>query len=325
MSQYKLVSLGIVVEDKPPGSEIIHVSPIEMLYDQGSGAIKEQKQDLKGGIPSTEPVDFETEHEAKSYTRAAWRNIGNSNRITPPDVCQNEKVVLYQYGETDEFYWDTIGRAPGLRGKEDVVYLFSNQEGGARGAETDLETSYFLRVNTRDKFVHLHTSDNDQEPVTFDLKIDTKEGTWEIIDGNGNFLKMDAVNSVLNIFTNEKIEMESKVIIERSEQHFIETEEYTNTATSWVKVDTPIATFTKDVVIDHDLTVKHNSTTNNNSTTKGNSKTGGDHHVGGNLSYGGSLNNGSGPGAPGASINGPVNVKGDITATGNVHGSNINR
>ena len=43
MSELKLYSLGIVIEDKPVGSDFVMVSPVEVLNIQQSGLIKEQK------------------------------------------------------------------------------------------------------------------------------------------------------------------------------------------------------------------------------------------------------------------------------------------
>lgn len=207
-SNLKLYSLGIVVETKPAGVDYILVSPIEELNIQSAGSIKDYKKDYKGNQKELESTNFKTEHEAKNYIRAKWLPFGHSNRISAPDVAANETVVLFKFGDVDEIYWTTLFREPELRRLEDVLYAYSNQPKGM--VAFDKESSYWAQFSTRDKFVHLHTSMNDKEHTTYDIKIDTKTGTLEVKDGKKNSILLHSPTNTLTINTENAVNVNAK-------------------------------------------------------------------------------------------------------------------
>jgi hypothetical protein len=206
-SGFKPYSLGIVVETKPRGTDYILVSPIEELNIQPQGSIKEYKKDFKGDQQDLESTSFKTEHESKNYIRAKWMPHSESNRTSAPDVVANETVMLYKFGDVDEYYWHDVMREPELRRLEDVLYSYSNQKAGQ--VPFDKETSYWIRYNTKDKYIHLHTSKNDGEPFIYDIKIDTKAGNIEIKDDVGNFIKFDSAADTLTGNFNKDINLKA--------------------------------------------------------------------------------------------------------------------
>lgn len=204
-SNLKPYSLGIVVETKPRGTDYILVSPIEELNIQSEGSIKDHTKDFKGEQSDLESTSFKTEHESKNYIRAKWLPYGESNRTTAPDVVANETVMLYKFGDVDEYYWFDVMREPELRRLEDVLYSYSNQKSGQ--APFDKDSSYWVRYNTKDKYIHLHTSKNDGEPFTYDVLIDTKTGIVTIKDDVGNLIQLDSSADTANIITNKDINL----------------------------------------------------------------------------------------------------------------------
>lgn len=206
-SNLKPYSLGIVVETKPRNVDYILVSPIESLNVQPQGSIKEYNKDFKGEQADLESTSFKTEHESKNYIRAKWMPYGESNRTTAPDVVANETVMLYKFGDVDEYYWFDVMREPELRRLEDVLYSYSNQKSGQ--TPYDKDTSYWIRYNTKDKYIHLHTSNNDGEPFIYDIKIDTKSGNIEIKDDVGNFIKFDSAADTLTANLNKDINLKA--------------------------------------------------------------------------------------------------------------------
>lgn len=206
----KLYSLGIVVETKPPGTDYVLVSPIEDLNIQEPGKIFEHKKEYKGEKKELESKQFKTEHESKNYLRAKWIPFGHSNRISAPDVVANETILLFKYENIDEYYWTTIFREPELRRLEDVIYAYSNMRKGI--TEFDSGTSYWVRVSTKDKFVHVHTAANDGEVCEYDAKFDTKAGTFELKDSLGNFIKLDSPGGLWHIKANKEIILEAPKI-----------------------------------------------------------------------------------------------------------------
>lgn len=197
-SNLRLYSLGIVVEDKPIGSDFIMVTPIEILNIQPSGSIKESTTKFEGTLKNSNGKNFITEINSTNYIKAKWISLGNSNRITAPDVVKNETIILFKFGDIDEYYWTTIFREVELRRQETVLYGFSNLKSGI--SAFDKSTSYWLEVDTRKKFIKIHTAMNDGEYTEYDIQIDTKQGTFLLTDKKGNrfFLESQKDKFIIN-------------------------------------------------------------------------------------------------------------------------------
>jgi hypothetical protein len=209
-SKLKLYSLGVVVETKPNGTDLILVSPIEVLNIQEPGFIHEYQSRYQGNLPDVFDKGLDTELKSSDYIRAKWIAFGHSNRITAPDVVAGETVIIFRFGEVDEYYWTTIFREPSLRRQEDVVYAYSNLKNGTE--EFDAKTSYWTQINTKKKFVHLHTANNDNEFTTYDVQIDTKNGRFVIYDGVGNYVNLDSKKGSIEINAINEIKIKAPTI-----------------------------------------------------------------------------------------------------------------
>ena len=178
MSQLKPYSLGIVVIDKPETSDVIQVFPSEQLpFAEGNLTTNKRMQ-----------------------ISASWIRMGGSNRFTSPDVYKGETVQIYRYADTDEYFWDDTMREPSLRKKERVIHAVSNIPD--KGGTQTLDKSYYVEISTKDKRVHLHTSDNDGELCTYDLIIDTSKGNLTLLDGMGNIITLDSKPGNINFKIN---------------------------------------------------------------------------------------------------------------------------
>jgi len=210
-SKLKLYSLGIVIENKQEGSDVIKVSPIEELNIQTPGLIKDFNKEYEGNKKELGPTNFKTEHEAKNYLLAKWLPFGHSNRNTAPDVVANETVILFKYANVDEYFWTTLFREPELRRQETVEYAFSNIPSGIKAFNKN--TSYWLEVSTRHKYIHLHTSKNDGEKVTYDIIIDTKGGSITIKDDRKNSITLNSVGDTITINTGNEVTINAKNVV----------------------------------------------------------------------------------------------------------------
>jgi len=143
--------------------------------------------------------------------RAKWLSIESSNRITAPDVVEGETVLLFKYDKIDEYYWITIFREPTLRRLEEVVYAYSNLKDGL--TKFDRNSSYWIEYNTKKKFIHLHTSDNDNEASRYDIKINTKYGIVTIIDKQKNEIRLNSPTGELDVNINNKVQVKSGTIV----------------------------------------------------------------------------------------------------------------
>jgi len=209
-SQFKLYSLGIVVEDKARDSDYIKVYPTEMLpFNQGP--IKDQKAKVESEVPDSSGVARKTDTKMDSTLVCKWLPGDSSNRMTSPDVCANETVLIYRFADTDEYYWRTIFREPSIRRLETVYYVFGNLKEPLK--EFNKDTSYWFMVSTHDKIVQLHTSKCDKdpkEPYIYDLTLDTGRGILTITDDIKNTITLNSKDGVLKITTNKQVVVETK-------------------------------------------------------------------------------------------------------------------
>lgn len=214
---YRFYSFGIVIEDKTDNDEdYIKATPIEELQ-LVKGKLKDIKFDYT--VSGVDHKGVVKNHTASgvSYIVAKWAPFENNNRVTAPNVCEGETVILLKYANTDDIYWTEFFREPGIRRLEHVVYAFSDLK--EKGSAYNDDTSYWVKYSTRDKYVHLHTSNNDEEPVGYDFKFDTLNGTFELSDTNKNYVKLDSVNGDLSIKTNRSIELNSPQIRINGEEY----------------------------------------------------------------------------------------------------------
>lgn len=202
ISNLRLYSLGIVVENKKPGSDTISVTPIEILNIQPSGDMNKPTK-FKGTVKNSTSTGFNSEISSSNYLTANWLPFGCSNRISAPDVVANETVVLFKFADVDEYYWTTIFREPSLRRLETVLYGYSNLPSGM--TSFDKSTSYWTEVDTKNKTVKLHTAMNDGELTEYDITIDTKKGTLLITDKKGNTILLNSASDALNISVNRVV------------------------------------------------------------------------------------------------------------------------
>lgn len=212
LSQLKPYSLGIITEHKEFGSDIAYMTPIED-FSLEEGKIVENTRDMNVKLPDINSVMRTAKLKGSAIIPAKWIPYGESNRDTAPDVRKNETVMIYRFGDTQEYYWTTYLREPELRRLEHVRYAFSNKPTGIDAYDSD--SSYWIEYSTKEKRIKLHTSDNDGEVCRYDVTIKTDVGTVTIEDSLGNFQHLDSPAGLLHAKTNTEIRLEAPLV------HFI--------------------------------------------------------------------------------------------------------
>lgn len=194
-SSLKLYSIGIVLEDKADGSDQIKVYPVEELPFI-NGSISEHKETIKSESQNSKGTPTTSTAKSDAVLIAKWFCPGGSNRMTPPDVIKNESVQIYRYADTDEYYWTTLFREPGIRRRETVCYMFGNLADGL--TEFDKTTSYWFEISTKNKNVTLKTTKSDKEPYEYEFNLDTQNGTLTIQDDIGNIITFDSPSATIS-------------------------------------------------------------------------------------------------------------------------------
>lgn len=197
-SALELYSIGIVVVDKPRNTDFIEVTPIETIVTADM-LLKDLALNYQVGMPDHQGVVRNDQITGGPVLTARWIPFGHSNRMTAPDVIKGETVIIFRVEETEDYYWTTIFREPGIRRLETVNYMYGNIPTGLN--PFDKNTSYWAEVSTHDKYVHIHTSKNDGEPFEYDIKLDTAIGKLTITDHVGNHIVLDSANDLIQLVT----------------------------------------------------------------------------------------------------------------------------
>lgn len=197
-SGLKEYCIGIVVETKPVGTDMIKVWPSEEL-SLAKGELQKQQGSMTESMPDSQGNAKTSTVKYGSVIEASWI-MGESNRVTAPDVVHGESVIVYRYADTGEYYWRPLySSEPAIRRKEHVIYGYSNVKDQVGKKEFDAESSYWMMVSTLKQLLHLHTSDNDGEKVKYDIKLNPKDGEFTLEDDLGNKIELLSTESIFRV------------------------------------------------------------------------------------------------------------------------------
>lgn len=208
ISNFKVYSLGIVVEDKARKTDHIKVTPIEELPFQ-NGDIDKQVINYDTKLQDNDGIVKPDKLEGDNFLVAKWLPYGQGNRVSSPDVIKGESVLIFRFGDTDEYYWTTIFNEPNIRRLETVTYAFGDLPTGKEPWNKD--SSYYLEVSTHDKYVKFHTSTSDGEPYGYDLFLDTANGNLTVNDTVGNSVILDSPSSAITANANLEVNINTQV------------------------------------------------------------------------------------------------------------------
>lgn len=184
MSQMRFFSLGIVLRDKPKDSDFIDVWP------------SEQHPYVDGDLTKAPNVAL----------KAKWIRTDNSQRITSPDVCAKESVRIYRYADKDIYFWEPAGYEPGLRKKETIVWVVSNNPDQSSPTDApNIGNQFFIKVSSDDKTFHIHTPTNDGEKVGMDIVGDWNKGILTYTDTKENVIESNGETDRITISTQNEV------------------------------------------------------------------------------------------------------------------------
>lgn len=189
LSKLHFYSYGIVAKNKDLDSDLIEVVPSEdSSYFDGELTDNIEKIETEGKDHNDE--NYKNNVETTASIKAKWLSFVDTNRMSSPDVRRGEEVVIWRFGDSDQYWWTTLQQDKKLRRLETVIYGFSNLR--EENTEMKHDNMYWIEISTHRKVIRLHTSKNDEEPFAWDIQLDTKKGTFTIDDNDGGYFFYDA-------------------------------------------------------------------------------------------------------------------------------------
>lgn len=154
---------------------------------------------------STEDV-FTHAKPVTNLTRSdviACAYLGGSN-CSVPCIHKGERVWVLNLSGTEQYYWLPIGRDAGLRLREcHRIFVMDQPNSVKNGSYNDVtdDNSYFIEMdtNTGRKIIHIHTTRNDGEIDSYDIKIRPEDGILEIYDDLGNHIRLTSQEHIWHI------------------------------------------------------------------------------------------------------------------------------
>lgn len=190
-------TFGRVVEPKILNSKQILVKLVE-LHPFSEGELKADPGVIKAeGVNKTDQK-YMKEIETDDNVIATWMPMDGGNRSTPPDVRRNERVFVWQYEQSDEYYWSSIGLDAGYRRLETVIYRFSNTQDESVTELSD-DNSWWLEVSTHKKTFTFKTNMSDGEQFAYVFQIDAKTGSVLMGDNLNNSVLLDSANTLIEL------------------------------------------------------------------------------------------------------------------------------
>lgn len=211
-SKLKPYSLALVANNKPMTTGLIQATPIESLtmLDGELGSLpQDQETDGKDATGQA----YQTKVTTDTAVDAEWLPFG-SNRQTAPDVRRGERVLLWQYADTDTFYWQSLGLDDHLRKLETAIFSISaTAEEGKDG--TMPENSYSVEMSSHTGQITIRTSKANKEFCAYGVQIDAKNGKVAIVDDLGNEIVMDSKNTKIWMTNVDKstVQLDKKKIL----------------------------------------------------------------------------------------------------------------
>lgn len=314
ISGLRFYSIGRAANNKALNTKELEVTPIEQL-SMLDGEIVSLPFDSEVSGQKADGSEYSAKVVLNTALTATWLPM-NSNRKSPPDIRRGERVVIWRYQDTDQFYWTETGWDDHLRRLETVHYRWSAT--ADEGADMEDPTNYYhLSVSTHEGLIHLETMLANGEKAKYALQINTKEGVVGLADDFGNFWQIESVEKIISIQNGDgslwqldkrkiygyapdqmKVLAENKIHFQ-TQDFLLECKTGNINASSSFKIKTP----------KFDVESDTNTFTTPNSTFTGNVA------VAGNVSIGQSLTQGGGGGGS-STFSGPVTFQQPMTANG---------
>lgn len=197
ISQFKLVSIGRAVENKALGSKELEVKLIEHT-PFADGEVKSVASEYKAKGEDVNGKAYEVSLIADHAITATWLPWG-SNRISAPDIRRGERVAIYQYEDTDQYYWTDLGLDAALRRKETVILAISNISDNNSEDPLSVDNCYFIELSTHNKAITIQTSKSDGEEFLYTFQLNPKEKCVVLEDDDDNHFFMDSENAIVRL------------------------------------------------------------------------------------------------------------------------------
>jgi len=222
-SGFRRIAIGIAAEHLKPDSLYLLVHVLELVSNIDVMYKDEEEDTLTKAMNMVAGEELKREATIK----CRYYNKG-SNQISAPTVRRGETIEVYQYADSNQYYWRTSFYENDLRAREVAVTTWSNIpkdiDDEKHLESVTKENSVWFKVDNVSKKIHFHTPKNDKEPLEWDIEIDRKKGILNIKNDGGDSLTMSAgvIHGKTKVFTidAEQVILNGKSLIQLKTNKF---------------------------------------------------------------------------------------------------------
>lgn len=192
MNLLNYLGIGTVAATKQTNTDTIMVS-LKSMSPQTDGRTVAQTQEIENKTKNADGEEIIIRGMSGNAFPAEWRSMGDSNRISSPDVREGSQVAIYQITGSNNYYWTTFGVNAKTFRLEHVVMGWSANPGLSEDTPFNIDNFYTMVVSTIEGSMALRTTQMNNEKTTFELKVDAMNGQVMIAGGQKNFAVWDDV------------------------------------------------------------------------------------------------------------------------------------
>lgn len=195
-SGYFLYGIGRATHDIERGSKLLKVADIEKMPMQHG-----KLNDKSTTVTSNSSDALGKTHAAKgkigSGIPCTWINYFG-NRLIAPDIRKGERVLIWRYGDSKDYFWTPTNLDEEFRTLEHLLLGVSNRSSKGKG-KLNRDNTYYLELDTYNKIINLQTSKSDGEKYIYNIRIDGKKHTVFVGDNVGNEYSIDSLNTKVQL------------------------------------------------------------------------------------------------------------------------------
>lgn len=190
VSMWRLWSEGIVAENKPLSTNDCLVTPYE-VFPMMDGDLGDDEEEVETEGVDSFDIPFKIKVKISSTIACKWYPRG-SNRHTAPDVRKGERVEIWRFGDSPEYYWVPKGLDDHLRRLETVRFLFNADPDGLGDNPPSPENCWVVEISTHEKKITIQTTKINEEPFAYTIQLNAAEGYFTVMDDADNYLMLDS-------------------------------------------------------------------------------------------------------------------------------------
>lgn len=211
VSGFRFYSLGIAAENKAIGKHQCEVIPLE-TSNFLDGEVTTRGESTAIELKDRQGNAFSDKVVSSVPIVATWIGLGESNRVTPPDVRRGEELIIYTFADTGKYYWQPRNTNRQLRKLETVTCAYSGTTDEGDGEVNDTN-HYITEVSTHKKHIIISTSDKNGEKCRWFIQIRGSDGKLVVADNNNNEIMIDSVDSVIRMIN----QFEAEVVMNKKD------------------------------------------------------------------------------------------------------------